>query len=322
MRNYIIILLFCLPFGLLAQDPACNALLRKPLAFDLETKNWNQDVFLEEAAQLIQCFFNEEEKKYLTDKPFHNFLIHLSANDWDHQPTHSDMLDYFQGALKARENRKTEGETTFGNTLADTVTWEQDILKIRAFKPSDELLDGLYELVVEYQGRDRTYGELIDLYQARVEAPREILPPFRTIDGSAQEFAWKKALEMAQQQGRLILVYFSSRKMINCKKIEENILSREDIQERLSKYICLQLMVDDQTPLKPAYQFKTDKGKTIRTIGGRNMQFQLDKFNTYNQPYFAILDPEGNLLFEGGYTSKPEMFYNFLGYAFEQNADK
>jgi len=165
-------ILFLSPVFLLGQASLdCDALLRKPLAYDVESKEWDQEPFLEDAANLLQCFFDVEEQAYLINRPFRNFLFELATQDWEYQPTHQDMFDYFEKfmAQKKQEDlaEAETGEKTFGNTIADTSTFRQDLLLIDNFQPSKKLVHDIYELTIEYQGKGMTYGELIDIYKIR-----------------------------------------------------------------------------------------------------------------------------------------------------------
>ena len=59
----------------------------------------------------------------------------------------------------------------------------------------------------------------------------------------------------------------------------------------------LALYVDDRTKLPESdwYQSTYD-GKTKKTLGQKNADFQITRFNNNAQPYYVILDTNGDLL--------------------------
>jgi len=69
----------------------------------------------------------------------------------------------------------------------------------------------------------------------------------------------------------------------------------------LNKYVLISLYVDDKTDLPESEVFEaTENGKTkkITTIGKKWSYLQRMKFGTNSQPFYVILDHEGNLLTE------------------------
>ncbi|MCB0705352.1 MAG: thioredoxin family protein [Saprospiraceae bacterium] len=312
MKTYFLLLFLFLPFLILGQsDEECARLLDKPLAFDMDTKEWDQELFLEDAALLLQCYFDSLDQAILSDKAFFNFLILLSARDWDHHPTNLDMLEYFQKVQRSKDFRDQragmEGPKTFGNTISDTLDWEQDKLLIGGFQPSDALLDSIYVLAVEYQGQGKTYGELIDMYRLKVDARPKPIDPFDLIDGNTQVFAYEEGLKKAREENKPLLIYFSGYAVINCLKMEDQVLSDLELQEYLlAHYVCLKLDVDDRTDLEPAF-----RTPGIRRVGQRNAELQ-KRFQPGSLPYFVILAPDETTLGQTGYTLDLEAFMGFL----------
>jgi thiol:disulfide interchange protein DsbD len=84
------------------------------------------------------------------------------------------------------------------------------------------------------------------------------------------------AIEEAKQSGRLIFVNFSGYTCTNCHWMEANLLSRTEIKELLSEFVLVKLY--------------TDGGKNYRA----KRQYEVDKFGTAAQPFYAILDENEN----------------------------
>ena len=62
-------------------------------------------------------------------------------------------------------------------------------------------------------------------------------------------------------------------------------------------FILLQLYVDDKTELLPEEQFiSAYSGKKIRNLGAKWSDLEADRFGANSQPFYVMLDSEGNML--------------------------
>jgi thiol:disulfide interchange protein DsbD len=67
-------------------------------------------------------------------------------------------------------------------------------------------------------------------------------------------------------------------------------------------YVLIQLYVDERTPLaEPIVVNQNGKERKLRTIGDKWSYFQEYKFGANTQPFYVLLDNEGNLL-SGSYS--------------------
>ena len=78
----------------------------------------------------------------------------------------------------------------------------------------------------------------------------------------------------------------------------------------------MSLYVDDRTPL-PEDEWRVEEygGKefNIKTIGKKWSYMQASKYNRNAQPYYVMVDHEGNQLGgSAGYDSNPEVFIEYL----------
>ena len=56
-------------------------------------------------------------------------------------------------------------------------------------------------------------------------------------------------------------------------------------------------MVDDKTELAPSEQFVSQySGKKITSLGGKWSDLEAKTFNSNSQPYYVLLDSNGNIL--------------------------
>lgn len=128
-------------------------------------------------------------------------------------------------------------------------------------------------------------------------------------------FDYDQALECAKEQGKPLFVDFTGHGCVNCREMEARVWSESEVLERLSNdYIVVALYVDDKTTLPESeWITSTYDGKVKKSIGKKNADLQISKFKINAQPYYCILDTEGNLLTEPmGYNLDVDKFVEFL----------
>lgn len=129
---------------------------------------------------------------------------------------------------------------------------------------------------------------------------------------------YNKALELAKQQHKPILIDFTGWACVNCRKMEENVWPKPGVKELISKdYILVSLYVDDrkQLPDDEQFTFTTSDGskKAIRTIGDKFATLQSENFKNASQPLYVLISPDEKLLNKPvGYTDNPETYAQWL----------
>lgn len=111
-------------------------------------------------------------------------------------------------------------------------------------------------------------------------------------------FDYDEGLAYAKKVNKPVMIDFTGHACVNCRKMEADVWSDKEVLKRLSNdYVLIQLYVDDKTEL-PASEQVTSKfsGKTVRTIGNKWSDFQASRFNSNSQPFYVLLDTNGNLL--------------------------
>lgn len=120
-----------------------------------------------------------------------------------------------------------------------------------------------------------------------------------TIKGMDPYYDYDEALAAAKEQGKPLLVDFTGWNCVNCRKMEANVWSDPGIKEMINtEFILAELYVDDydlKLPENEQYVSSTT-GKKITTVGRKNTDFQITKFNSNSQPLYAILDENEELL--------------------------
>ncbi len=122
------------------------------------------------------------------------------------------------------------------------------------------------------------------------------------------------AMVYAQQVNKPILIDFTGYACANCRKMEEFVWPEPQVLEKLKKdFVIASLYVDDKEELPKEKHYQSSYDKELKTtVGAKNMDLEITKFNNNAQPYYAVVDAKGNKLMEPiGYTTA-EKFAAFL----------
>ncbi len=128
---------------------------------------------------------------------------------------------------------------------------------------------------------------------------------------------YEEGIEVAKAEGKPMLLDFTGWACVNCRKMEEQVWTNPKVAKILNEDVVLvSLYVDDRTPL-PEDEWRVEEygGKefNIKTIGKKWSYMQASKYNRNAQPYYVMVDHEGNQLGgSAGYDSNPEVFIEYL----------
>jgi thiol:disulfide interchange protein DsbD len=128
-------------------------------------------------------------------------------------------------------------------------------------------------------------------------------------------FDYDEALACAKEQNKPILMIFKGHGCAKCREMEANIWNKAEILDLLNeKFILLALYTDDNTPLPEAEHFiSTFDGKMKKTLGQKNTDIEITRYQTNEFPFYAILNPDGETLGQPmRYTKDAEVFRRFL----------
>jgi thiol:disulfide interchange protein DsbD len=128
-------------------------------------------------------------------------------------------------------------------------------------------------------------------------------------------FDYQQAVQYARKANKPIFIDFTGHGCVNCREMEARVWSDPEVLRRLSNdYVVLALYVDDKYELpESAWYTSAYDGKVKKTIGAQNADLQITKFNNNAQPYYTLIDGNGNLLVEPkAYDLNVEHFAAFL----------
>lgn len=129
---------------------------------------------------------------------------------------------------------------------------------------------------------------------------------------------YEKALKMAKQQNKPVLIDFTGWACVNCRKMEENVWIVPEVKELIEKnFVLVSLYVDDRKllPEEEQFVFVSPDGtrRDIKTIWDKFATFQFENFSNVSQPLYAIVSPEEKLLnLPVGYTPSAKEYAEWL----------
>jgi thiol:disulfide interchange protein DsbD len=110
---------------------------------------------------------------------------------------------------------------------------------------------------------------------------------------------YEQGMAVAKAEGKPVLVDFTGFGCVNCRKMEAAVWTDPQVADVITKdYVLISLYVDDKTALPEPITVTDENGetKTLRTVGAKWSYLQSHKFGANAQPFYVILDNEGNPL--------------------------
>jgi thiol:disulfide interchange protein len=129
---------------------------------------------------------------------------------------------------------------------------------------------------------------------------------------------YQKALQMAREQNKPVLIDFTGWACVNCRRMEENVWTNEEVKELMKNdFIVVSLYVDERQKLPASEQFvyntKSGTEKSIITVGDKWATFQSENFNAVSQPQYAIISADEVALTKTkAYTPSAGQFRDWL----------
>ncbi len=143
------------------------------------------------------------------------------------------------------------------------------------------------------------------LWGAPLKAVSAFAPPMYTQDFNlyskevhAKFEDYDLGMEYARKNGKPVMLDFTGYGCVNCRKMELAVWTDEKVSDLIENdYVLITLFVDDKTPL-PEHIKVQDNGKerTLRTVGDKWSYLQRVKFGANAQPFYVLIDNDGNPL--------------------------
>jgi len=139
---------------------------------------------------------------------------------------------------------------------------------------------------------------------------------FELPHGLTGYFDYKQGMEAARMLNKPVLLDFTGHGCVNCRKMEDYVWGEPEVLTRLmNDYVIISLYVDDRTKLPETdWVVSTYDQKTKKTLGQVNADLQISKFNNNAQPFYVLVDHDGNILVKPpiGYEPDVQLFTGYL----------
>jgi thiol:disulfide interchange protein len=111
-------------------------------------------------------------------------------------------------------------------------------------------------------------------------------------------FDYEEALAYSKEINKPLFLDFTGHGCVNCREMEAKVWSDPRVLKKLKEdYIVVSLYTDDKTALPEEEQFQSKILKTkVNTVGKKFQHLQAEKFSTIAQPYYVLLDTNGEEL--------------------------
>ncbi len=113
-------------------------------------------------------------------------------------------------------------------------------------------------------------------------------------------YDYDQGMAYAKKVNKPVMLDFTGHACVNCRKMEERVWSDPRVLQVLkNKVVLISLYVDDKRQLPENEQYTSEiNGKKVTTIGKKWSEFQIKKYKANAQPYYVLLDHNGNNLNE------------------------
>jgi thiol:disulfide interchange protein len=131
--------------------------------------------------------------------------------------------------------------------------------------------------------------------------------------GLAGYFDYEQGMACAEEQNKPVFIVFKGHACANCKKMENSVWGDPRALKMLSDdYVIIALYTDDRTTLpENEWVISNVDGKEKKTMGKKNLDFQIEKYATNSIPFHVIISPDGNEQMLG-VTYRNDEFVSFL----------
>ena len=143
------------------------------------------------------------------------------------------------------------------------------------------------------------------LWGAPLKAISAFAPPLYTQDFNLYKNEvhaafddYEAGMAYAKKVNKPVMIDFSGFGCVNCRKMEASVWTDPTVKQTLENdYVLITLIVDDKTKLAEPIEIQ-ENGKTrkLKTIGDKWSYLQRSKFGANAQPFYILLDHEGQPL--------------------------
>jgi thiol:disulfide interchange protein DsbD len=143
------------------------------------------------------------------------------------------------------------------------------------------------------------YAELFKIYEPEVVKKH----------GMNTYFDYDDALKASREQKKPIMLDFTGITCVNCRKMETQVWSNDDVFLRMKEQFIVVSLFCDATHIDIPESEQYDSkflGSRVKNLGQKNSDIQASKYNSNAQPYYFFIDEKETQLADGGYKYNPD----------------
>ena len=116
-------------------------------------------------------------------------------------------------------------------------------------------------------------------------------------------FDLEEAKAYSRKVGKPVFIDFTGKTCANCREMEHYVWSDSEAKRLLqNEFVMCALYADVNTITLPEAEWVVDaQGRTLKTLGRRNLEYQKTAYNMNAQPYYVIIDADGKVLTADNY---------------------
>ncbi|WBU87908.1 thioredoxin family protein [Cellulophaga omnivescoria] len=324
MRKTLLITTLLLSFnGFCQSTQDCEKILKKEINL-IPKDTVNLKRFVEDFSLLKNCGLDDGDIEVFSNGPvLGTILVELSSNkESDAKLTFQNLYDKVLQFKESEAYELTKTTILVSNELAkrpaNIHNWNQDKILLEKLEVPSVFIDEFHNYLKEHSNPEKTYKQVFaDFQEIKKSKKSETKPTEKEYDGifkNAGNVDYDDLLNESIEFKKPLLLYFTGYASVNARKIEHYVLSDKTITEKLkNEFHFVNLYVDDRISLPENERIKSKtNGEFLKYVGQKHSELQKTKFNSNYQPYFVIIDKNGNIIKEQGYTTDIKIFEEFL----------
>jgi thioredoxin-related protein len=292
----------------------CNKSL---LVKEIDIKMTNLEEFQKDFSKLKKCGLDSLDIKIFSNNSvLGSIFVSIISNSENEKITYGNLLEKLleikntNDYLKLREVSLISDELS--NKIAKIENWEEDKIKLKKLEVSEIEIEQIFNFIKE-NPNSKNYKEILVILNQKKKNNQksEDCSELFTNVGNVN---FSDLLKSANESKKPLMLYFSGYSCINSRKLEENLITENDICEKLkNKFYFVTLYVDDRKPLSDSEQFTSKvTNRLVKTIGQKNSNLQVEKFSANIQPFFVILNPKGEVIATESYSNSIDSYLDFI----------
>lgn len=312
MKKLLLIILLNTHF-IFCQNDCNNEILSEKVQLNPNDKE-SLLIFAQKLNSLEKCGLDKTDLDIFNNSPIMtNIIIDILAKENTEPYTYNTILEKLLLIAKSENYQnnikpKYKMLIDFTKKEANIKNWKSDKLILRKLEIPDKYIEEIFIELKNSSNKDETYKQILERIEKN-NTPKNNTE-IQSVEYSQNkifenygEIDYEKLLEKSKKNKKPVLIYFTGYACVNALKMEQRVLSKKKIIDKLkTDFNFVSVYVDDDTPLPEKEWIKSRRGKVIKTVGRKNYELQVTKFKSGFQPYFVIIDENGEIIKKQGYS--------------------